>query len=89
LTFLHLLDNYHYREGPIVPKSLTQKGIQNKVNCDLSVISRILKKNEEKGYIYPVLMKIENVKRKQNAYFLSDEGLKIAENLRKKISDWD
>jgi hypothetical protein len=34
-------------------------------------------------------MKIENVKRKQNAFFLSDKGFERAAELKKKISDWD
>jgi predicted transcriptional regulator len=86
---LHLLENYQYRNKFIAPESLTQKGIQRIINCDLSVICRILKKNVENGFIYQKKMKIENVRQKKNAYFLTDNGFNLSEELRKKISDWD
>ena len=38
----------------------TEKGIQMVLNCDIGLISRILKKLEKEGYIYRKLMKIEN-----------------------------
>ena len=87
MIFLHLLDFCQCKRDFIVPKSITQKGIQNAVNCNQSVISRILKKNEEEGNIYRVLKRIENSNRKQNAYFLSDIGIPIAEEIRRKIPD--
>lgn len=89
LILLNLLKNYHYRDKFIAPESVTQKGIKKIVNCDLSVISRILKKNVESGFIYRKKMKIENVRQIKNAYFLSDKGFKLSEDLRKKISEWD
>ena len=86
LIFLHLLENNSNQHRYIVSELLTQKGIQSKINCDLSLISRILKKNEKKGYIYRSLKKIKNKKRKQNAFYLSDEGMERAEELHNRIS---
>ncbi len=81
LLFMHLLRNNHYRGHYIVPEVITEKGIKCALGCDLSLISRLLKKNEEKGYIYRVLSKVENKKRKQNAFFLTEEGVRIAREL--------
>jgi DNA-binding MarR family transcriptional regulator len=83
LLFLHLLQNNHLRDNYIVTDLFTQRGIQSVLECDLSLISRLLKKNEEEGYIIKALLKIENKKRKQNAYFLTDEGIEFAMGLSK------
>jgi hypothetical protein len=34
-------------------------------------------------------MKIENVRQIKSAYFLTDKGFNLSEDLRKKISEWD
>lgn len=86
LLFLHLFEN-HNQGKYIATEAITEKGIQKKLNCDIGLISRILKKNEEEGYIYRKMMIIENSKRKQNAFYLSDEGTERAEELRNIISD--
>ena len=78
LLFLHLLKNNHHQDRYVVSEIITEKGIHEALDCDLGLISRILKKNEEKGWIYQSLLKIENKKRKQNAFFLTKEGLEIA-----------
>jgi hypothetical protein len=49
----------------------------------------MLKKNEERGYIYRKLLKIENKKRKQYTFFLTAEGLRIAKELSKIYLDGD
>ena len=64
---------------------ITEQGIKSALDCDLSLISRLLKKNEKKGYIYRTLLKVANKKRKQNAFFLTEEGIKIANELSKII----
>ena len=83
LLFLHLLKNNHLRGKYMVSELFTQQGIQSILECDLSLVSRLLKKNEEEGYIHRSLLKIENKKRRQNAYFLTDEGIKFAMDLSK------
>jgi DNA-binding MarR family transcriptional regulator len=84
LFFLHLLEN-HNQSKYIATESITETGIQKKLNCDIGLISRIIKKNEEEGYIYRKVMKIKNKKRKQNAIFLSDEGMERAKDLQNNI----
>jgi hypothetical protein len=49
----------------------------------LGLISRLICKNEKKGYIYRELLKVENKKRKQNAFFLTNKGIKLATELTK------
>jgi hypothetical protein len=78
MLFLHLLNQNHNRDHYIVSESITEKGITNALECDMSLISRLLNKNEKKGYIYRMLAKVENKKRKQNAFFLTDDGIRIA-----------
>jgi DNA-binding MarR family transcriptional regulator len=85
LLYLHLFEN-HNQGKYIATEAITEKGIQKKLNCDIGLISRILKKNEEEGYIYRKVMKIENRKRKQNAFYLSDEGMERAEELHNRVS---
>ena len=89
LLFLHLLDHNDCRGHYIVTVSITEQGIRNALDCDLSLISRIIKRNEEKGHIFRTLSKVENKKRKQNAFFLTDEGLSLAEELQKKYPDFE
>ncbi len=87
LIFLHLLDN-NDQSKYIVNELITEKGIQKELDCSLSYVSRILKKLEEEGYVYRRLMRIENKKQKQKAVYLTDEGLKLAEKIREKNSEW-
>jgi hypothetical protein len=69
LLFLHLLDFHHFKEHFIVPDVITEQGIHKVIQCDLGHLSRLLTKNEKKGNIFRELLKIENKKRKQNAFF--------------------
>ena len=78
LLFIYLLSNDHQREHHVVLESITQRGIKAALGCDLGHISRLLNKNIINGYISKKLLKIKNQKRKQNAYFLTEEGLSIA-----------
>ncbi len=78
LLFLHLLKNQKEQDKYIASKLITQQGIQSVLGCHRSLISRLINKNVKKGYIYRTLSKIEDKKRKQNVYFLTDEGVKIA-----------
>jgi site-specific recombinase XerC len=86
LLFLHLLKNNHNKDCYIVSISLTEKGIQRVLNCNLGHISRILKKNEKKGNMYRSLLRIENEKRKLFAFFLTPEGIKIPEEIKNDLA---
>lgn len=74
--------NNHLKDKFVVKEAITQQGIQFVLDCDISLVSRLLKKNENNGYIYRSLLKIENKKRKQYAYFLTSTGLNFAWELQ-------
>jgi DNA-binding MarR family transcriptional regulator len=82
------LNNEHQRDNYIASKLITQQGIKNILDCDLSLISRILKRNEDDGNIHKRLSKIENKKRKQYIYFLTEKGAKIALEITKLSPDF-
>ena len=52
------------------------------MKCDLGFISRILKKNEEKGLIERKSSRIKNKDRKQYTFFLTEKGLDYASELK-------
>ena len=82
LILLHLLEYNHLKGDFVVPESLTEKGLQRILNCNLGHICRTLKKNENKGYLYRTLMHVENKKRKLFVFFLTPKEIKVAEELR-------
>jgi DNA-binding MarR family transcriptional regulator len=81
LLFVYLLKYNFLRDNYVVTELITEKGIQSALKCDLGHISRLLKKNEENGLVYRTLSKIKNRKRKQFAFFLTEEGKKVASEL--------
>ena len=80
---LHLLDYKDQQNKYAVSELITEEGIQRALGCDLSLISRLLMKNENEGYTYRKLLKIKNKKRKQYAFFLTDKGIELALNIGK------
>ena len=64
-----------------VTKELTQNGIQNIIDVDLSHVSRVLKRNEELGLIERKKIRINNGSRKQYAFFLTDKGLGLVKTI--------
>lgn len=84
LLFLHLFRYNNQKENHVVSSQLTQHGIQNCIECDGSFVSRLLKKNEENGYIYHHLSIIEYKKRKQFVYFLTGQGINLAKELKRR-----
>jgi hypothetical protein len=87
--FVYLLQYNNLQNNYVIPDLITQQGITNALDCDRSFISRLLRKNEREGLIFRKLIKIENKKRKQNAFFLTEEGIKYAFMLTKSISASD
>lgn len=87
LLLLHLLKFNHQQNEIIVSELITEQGIKRTLNCTLGLVSRLLKKNEEEGYIYRTKSKIINGKMKQNVFFLTDEGLKRAMEISKMVAN--
>ena len=84
---MHLYEDDHYRNYLVVPESLTLQGISNKLECAISLVSRIVSENEKDGYIYRTKSKIINGKRKQYTFFLTEEGLKLAKEILAELSN--
>ena len=82
LLFLHLLKYNHQVDRTLVTELLTEQGISNTLNCNRSYISRLIKTNEEDGNIIRKSSRIMDKHRKQNAFFLTEKGLKIASELK-------
>lgn len=81
---LHLFNNHQNPDSYFVSELLTEEGIQKETGYSLCHISRILKSLEKEGYVYRKLMRIENKRRKHNAFFLTKKGFKIAERIMEK-----
>jgi DNA-binding MarR family transcriptional regulator len=57
---------------------VTQKGIQSALDCDLGYLSRLLKKNQKKGYIRREKVRSKDKFRILNGFFLTQRGEKVA-----------
>lgn len=72
----------HQVDKSLVSELVTEQGISNTLNCDRSYISRLIKMNEEEGNILRKSSRIIDKHRKQNVFFLTEKGLKIASELK-------
>jgi DNA-binding MarR family transcriptional regulator len=81
LLFLHLFSLNHLKDSYVVSEELTEKGIQEELDCNLGLVSRILRKNEQEGNIIRMKSKILTKKRRQNVFFLTKSGMKIAQEI--------
>jgi len=84
---LHLFNNQQNPDSYSISELLTEEGIQKETGFSLCYISQILKRLEKEGYVYRKLMRIENKRRKHNAFFLTKKGFKIVEKIRGKKSN--
>ena len=73
----------------MAPEYITQKGIQNVIECDLGFLSRILNRNIEEGNLYRVKSKVNHKKRKQNVFFLTEKGIRLAKDIDKCVNNKD
>ena len=87
LIFLHLLKFNHQHDDSIVTALITEQGIKNELNCSLGFVSQLLKKNEDIGYIFRTKSKIVRSRKKQNVFFLTENGLKLAKEIQKMSLD--
>ena len=86
-VLLHLLQNNSLKDHNIVPDMITEQGICDTLGCTLGLISRILKENESNGFIYRTKSKFVLNRKRQNVFFLTENGLRIALEMKKIISD--
>ena len=71
---MHLFNFGEDQIDYFAPESITQNGIQKILGCNKSHVCRIIKKNEEKKYIYRKKMKVEDHKRRLEVFFLTEDG---------------
>jgi DNA-binding MarR family transcriptional regulator len=69
------------------PYELSQAGISASLGIPQSSISRALKSLKEKGWVYDRTMYIKGEKRKKSAYFLTETGLKEAEDILRSLRE--
>lgn len=86
---LHLLESHRSQNLREAPISITQKGIAENVNIRWNHVPRAMHSLKKQGYITEDMSHIEGKTRRQKAYFLTDEGLLFAKNLRERILGWD
>jgi DNA-binding MarR family transcriptional regulator len=86
---LHLLENHRSQNLREAPLSITQKGIAENVKIRWNHVPRAMHSLKKQGYVTEDMSHIEGKTRRQKAYFLTDEGLLFAKNLRERILGWD
>ncbi len=86
---LHLLENLKSKNQREAPKAITQMGIADSVQIRWNHVPRAMVQLKKMGYISEDITHIEGKTRRQKAYYLTDEGLLSAKNLREKLLNWD
>ncbi|UCE38289.1 MAG: hypothetical protein JSW00_03365 [Thermoplasmata archaeon] len=86
---LHLLENLKSKNKREAPFEITQKGIADGVNIRWNHVPRAMAQLKKMGYVSEEMTHIESKTRRQKVYYLTDEGIISAKNLREKILGWD
>ncbi len=86
---LYLLETHRAREEREAPLSITQRGIADSVGIRWNHVPRAVTQLKKLDYVYERFSHIEGKTRRQKVYFLTDEGLLSARNLRERIMNWD
>jgi DNA-binding MarR family transcriptional regulator len=85
---LHLQKYSHtYQEAWEVPNAISQEGISEALDILLNNVSRAMKDLKAEGKVTERLAHIKGGRRKRRAYFLTEEGARLAEDIRKAIID--
>jgi tetratricopeptide (TPR) repeat protein len=85
---LHLHKYSHtYLEAWEVPNAMSQEGISEALDILLNNVSRAMKDLKTDGKVTERLAHIKGGKRKRRAYFLTEEGVRLAEDIRKAVID--
>ena len=79
--FLHLSDYVDHTDKVEVPFALSQMGIANAVSIARSNVPRAISGMKEAGHLVERQAHVTGVSRKRKAYFLTDEGAKVADEI--------
>ena len=85
--FLHLSDFLDHSEKVEVPFALSQMGIANAVSIARSNVPRAISGMKEAGHLIERQVHVTGVSRKRKAYFLTDDGAKVADDIWDKVSE--
>lgn len=85
----HLLNNNCNLNLVEIPDCLTQQGISDSVSTDKCHIPYYLKNLIEKDIIDKISSRVIGKKRKQIIYFLTEKGIKIANDIKEKVNNQD
>jgi len=85
--FLHLSDYVDHNDKVEVPFALSQMGIANAVSIARSNVPRAISGMKEAGHLIERQAHVTGVSRKRKAYFLTDEGAQVADEIWKRISE--
>ena len=85
--FLHLSDFVDHSEKVEVPFALSQMGIANAVSIARSNVPRAISGMKEAGHLIERQVHVTGVSRKRKAYFLTDDGVKVADEIWDKVSE--
>lgn len=85
--FLHLSDYVDHTDKVEVPFALSQMGIANAVSIARSNVPRAISGMKEAGHLVERQAHVTGVSRKRKAYFLTDDGAKVADEIWSRISE--
>ena len=85
--FLHLSDYVDHSDKVEVPFALSQMGIANAVSIARSNVPRAISGMKEAGHLIERQAHVTGVSRKRKAYFLTDEGAKVADEIWDRVSE--
>ena len=85
--FLHLSDFVDHSEKVEVPFALSQMGIANAVSIARSNVPRAISGMKDAGHLIERQVHVTGVSRKRKAYFLTDDGAKVADEIWSRISE--
>ena len=83
---LHLRDYIDHADKVEVPFALSQMGIANAVAIARSNVPRAIAGMREQGHLIERQAHVTGVSRKRKAYFLTEEGANIANDIWAKVS---
>jgi len=84
---LHLRDYADYADKVEVPFAISQMGIANAVAIARSNVPRAISGMKETGHLIERQAHVSGVSRKRKAYFLTAEGVKLADQIWSKVSE--
>ncbi|MEC8874294.1 MAG: AAA family ATPase [Candidatus Thermoplasmatota archaeon] len=85
--FLHLRDFMDHSDKVEVPFSLSQMGIANAVSIARSNVPRAISGMKEEGHLIERQAHVTGVSRKRKAYFLTEDGANVADEIWKRVSE--